>query len=230
MMTLRKQRGNNMEDIKTASTRLILSSAGLILFLGGWASFSDSIPIGNLGLKLTSLHVAPIILIAFWLYSWQRFFVLSRDANKPTIDALLLKGVNASELARSVFPPKLFGLPGANGIVKWGWPHAEIPREAPHNHILYKRMFYKRLFMFQYFGNDVNDNGLYVHFGPVAVNINNGVVTPLSRGYWKCIWFEIKVLVPRIFDTSIIGFHYFPHIFAWIAFAYIFIWGLGLMI
>ncbi|HID9646541.1 TPA: hypothetical protein ACXI3D_004982 [Serratia marcescens] len=219
-----------MEDIKAASTRLILSSAGLILFLGGWASFADSIPIGNLGLKLTSLHVAPIILIAFWLFSWQRFFVLSRDSNKPTIDDLMLKNVNTSKLVYSIFQPALFGLPDAKGIAKWGWAHAEIPNKAPHDHIFYKRTFFKRLFMFQYFGNDVNDQALFVHFGPAAPDVNNGAVTPIKLRYWKCILFEIKVLAPRFFDTPIIGFHYFPHIFAWIAFAYICIWSLGLVI
>lgn len=221
-----------MEDIKAASTRLILSSAGLILFLGGWASFSDSIPIGNLGLKLTSLHVAPIILIAFWAFSWQRFFVLSRETNKSLIDDLVRKKINDSNFVYSVFPPKLYGLPfpDINSISKWGWPHAEIAKEAPDAYVFYKRMFAKRLFMFKYFGLDANKEGLQVHFGPVASNITNGAVTPLKFGYWKCIWLEIKVLAPRFFDTPIIGFHYFPHIFAWFAFAYICIWSLGLVI
>lgn len=218
-----------MEDIKAASTRLILSSAGLILFLGGWASFADSIPIGSLGLRITSLRIAPIILIAFWAFSWQRFFVLSRTANKPAIDDLLLKSVNASTLARSIFPPKLFGLPGAVGVHKWGWDHSEIPQAAPDNHIFYKRMFFSRLFMFHYFGNDTNDSALCVHFGPVASNINNGSVTPLKRGYWKCIWFEIKTLAPRFFDTPIIGFHYFPHFFAYVAFVCLLVWCFGLV-
>lgn len=219
-----------MEDIKAASTRLILSSAGLILFLGGWASFADTIPIGNLGLKLTSLHIAPIILIAFWAFSWQRFFVLSREANKSSIDDLILKKINDSEFVYSAFPPKSFGLNNVKWIHKWGWTHAEIPQNVPDNYVFYKRMFAKRLFMFQYHGLDVNNEGLHIHFGPVASNINNGAITPLKLGYWKCIYFEIKTLVPRFFDTPVVGFHYFPHIFAWVAFTYICIWNLSLVI
>ncbi|CAI1709162.1 Uncharacterised protein [Serratia quinivorans] len=224
MMTLRKQRVNNMEDIKTASTRLILSSAGLILFLGGWASFAESIPIGNLGLKLTSLHVAPIILIAFWLFSWQRFFVLARQSNKPAIDQMIVDKVNSSKLILSVFPPKSFNLPGQVSKHKWGWPHESVPKAAPHDYVSYKRERFKRRFMFQYFGNDSNEEARYVHFGPVASNIKDGDLIPFNTGYWKCIWFELRTLAPRFFDNPIIGFHYFPHIFAWAAFFYVCIW------
>ncbi|MCH4197523.1 MAG: hypothetical protein LKJ78_21625 [Serratia liquefaciens] len=213
-----------MEDIKAASTRLILSSAGLILFLGGWASFADSIPLGNLGLKLTSLYVAPIILIAFWLFSWQRFFVLARQSNKPSIDQMIVDRVNSSKLVKSVFPPKSFNFPGAVGIYKWAWHHESILRSAPSDYVSYKRERFKRRFMFHYLGNDSNDTAINVHFGPVATNIKNGDITPLTIGYWKCIWFEIRTLAPRFFDTPIIGFHYFPHIFAWAAFIYVCIW------
>lgn len=217
-----------MEDIKTASTRLILSSTGLILFLGGWASFADTIPVGSLGLKLTSLHIAPIILIAFWAFSWQRFFVLSLTTNKPKIDAIVLDKVNETKrLARAIFPPETVGIYGASGIVKWNWHHPEVSNESPFDHIVYKRLFGKRLFMFYYIGNDINNESLHVHIGPVPADMKNGVVTPLHRKYWKCIWFEIQTLVPRFFDTPIIGFHYFPHIFAWATLFYMLTWGVN---
>ena len=64
--------------------------------------------------------------------------------------------------------------------------------------------------MFHYFGNDTNDSALCVHFGPVASNINNGSVTPLKRGYWKCIWFEIKTLAPRFLIPLSSGFTISP--------------------
>ncbi len=215
-----------MEDIKTASTRLILSSAGLVLFLGGWASFADSIPIGSLGLKLTSLHVAPIILVAYWLFSWQRFFVLARQTNKPEIDQMIADKVNLSKLVLSVFPPKSFNLSGTIEIHKW----ASLNERYRQDYVTYKRERLKRRFMFQYHGDDQHDAKPYVSFGTKASNINDGNLSPFNHRYWKCIFFEIKVLVPRFFDTPIIGFHYFPHIFAWIAFAYICIWSLGLVI
>lgn len=55
---------------------------------------------------------------------------------------------------------------------------------------------------------------MFVHFGPAASNIQNGTFTPLSRGYWKCIWFEMKFLLLRLFDTPVIGLHYIPHLVA----------------
>lgn len=57
---------------------------------------------------------------------------------------------------------------------------------------------------------------MYVHFGPKASNIKNGSLTPLNLGYWKCLLFEAKFLVVRLFDTPMIGQHYMPHTFAWI--------------
>lgn len=218
-----------MEDIKTASTRLILSSIGLILFLGGWASFAETIPLDNLGLRLNSLHIAPIILIAFWAFSWQRFFVLSHVANKPIIDNLILKKVNeTNSLPRKIFPSESFGIQGGASIAKWAWPHPEIPRDAPFNHVFYKRMLGKRLFMFYYRGVDENGEDLYINIGCILTSEKmKGVVTPLQLKYWKCIWFEIQTLVPRFFDTPIIGFHYFPHIFAWATLFYMLTWGVN---
>lgn len=209
-----------MEDIKAANTRLILSSTGLILFLGGWASFSDAIPISNLGLKLSSLHVAPFILVFFWLFSWQRFFVLSNQSNKPNIDQMITDNVNSSRLIFSVYPPNSFGLPGTVDIHKWGWEHKNIPQNAPADYVSYRRTFLKRCFMFQYVGYDSNGEGRYIHFGPDNPSNNNGCLTPSSLSYWKCIWFELRTLAPRFFDTSVVGFHYFPHIFAWITCIY----------
>lgn len=213
-----------MEDIKSSRNWLLLSSLTILLFSAGWASFSDSIDIGNTGLKMTAMSIAPYLLIAFWLYSWQRFYVISKHVNKPQIDSMISGKVNSSLFVFLVFPPKSFGLIAACGIGKWGWPHPEIPKPTPGNYVFYKRTIFKRTFMFNYFGNDASGDGLYVHFGPAASNIQNGSVTPLCVGYWKCIFFELKFLIVRLFDTPSVGFHYCPHILSWISLAFISMW------
>lgn len=219
-----------MEDLKTASARLVLSSVGLILLLGGWASFANEIPIGNMGLKLTSLYVAPFLLCGFWLYSWQRFFVLARHSNKPDIDKLLLSSINTAcntnqnDLIRSVFRPQNFNLKLPVMVRKWGWSSVYIPADAKADYVVYNRSLGRRDFMFCYLGNDINDNALYVHFGPKASNIQNGTLRPISLGYWKCISFELKHLINHSFKLPLIGAHYFPHIFAWSTLVYLSVW------
>lgn len=143
---------------------------------------------------------------------------------------MLVEKVNSSKLILAVFPPKSYKLPGAVDIHKWSWSHESIPQTAPHDYVSYKRERFKHRFMFYYYGNDTNDEALCVHFGPVASNIKDGDLTPSNTGYWQCIWFKTRFLALRIFDTPIIGFHYFPHIFAWVTFVYMCIWGFGQMI
>lgn len=225
-----------MEDLKTASNRLVLSSVGLILLLGGWASFADSIPVGFTGLKLTSFYVAPYLLGAFWLYSWQRYFVLSRHINRPEIDKILVQDISLSpnsfpqHIVRRVFPPHKYGYKGEVAILRWGWPHADIPNNASRDFILYKRSFLKRSFWFQYMGSDKDGNAFFTHYGDKAINICSGSVAFLSVGYWICLSYEIAKLSKRSFSLPVIGAHYFPHMFAWGCFSYITIWLIKLFI
>lgn len=219
-----------MEDLNTASKRLILSSAGLILLLGGWASFSEDIPVGITGMKVTSIYIAPWVLVFFWLYSWQRFYVLSQHNNKKEIDNIISREINksanhiADKIVRSVFPPSNFNLQSPVAVRKWGWRDAKIPLDAPADFIYYERCFLKRNFMFSYIGNDLNNQALHVHFGPQANNIKNGTFSFFSCKFWKCVAFEIKIIAPLSFKLPIIGFHYFPHIFSWGTTLYSFLW------
>jgi len=204
-----------MEDIKATRTKLIVSALCVLALFGGWATFADALPIGNFGLKITASYIFPYILVAFWLYSWQRFYVLSRHTNKPIIDALILEKITTPDLIFKLFPPRSYGLANAIAIGKWGWPDSRIPSNAKQNFVFYGRKTLSRCFMFNYLGNDFNGDALYVHFGEPASNIKNGHLTPNCASYWKCLWYEIRFLTTKFFDTPIVGFHYFPHLLSW---------------
>jgi len=210
-----------MEDIKAASTRLLICSISVMFFFGGWASFVDSFSIGNFGLKITAIYILPYLLIGLWLYSWQRFYVLSRHSNKPIIDALILERINSTNFVFKAFPHNEYGLSGAVAIGRWGWPDERIPRNSPQNFVFYGRDTLKRHFMFNYFGSDLNGDALYVHFGDSASNIKNGCFTPFRKGYWKCLWFESKFLLTKFFDTPTVGSHYIPHFVSWAVLAFL---------
>ncbi|EOC1611847.1 hypothetical protein ACI49Z_003573 [Cronobacter turicensis] len=215
-----------MEDKKAVSRLLVCSSVGLMLLLGGWASFREFIPVGVPGLKLTSLQVAPYILTAFWLFFWFRFYVLSRHEDKPEIDKLISEKINSNpnnnqhDLIRSVFPPSKYGLKIPVVVRRWAWQCEELPVSAPLHYVVYQRNFCKRLFMFNYMGNDYNDAALFVHVGHEAVNIHNGVVKLPSSGYFKCLFFEVKCLVKLSFEKPIIVSYYAPHLLAWFCLFY----------
>ncbi|HII3188677.1 hypothetical protein LCD39_06955 [Enterobacter asburiae] len=206
-----------MDKVNTVATLLIMLSLALMAIFLGIGSVSGSIPIGNSGVSLRATETFPLILLIFWLIVWQRFTVLSLHENRPTIDKLILDKINNSSLVHSVFSAKKTGFPSAYAVSKWGWNDPYIPKGAPGNYIHYERRFLARRFKFSYFGNDSTGTAKYVHFGPKASNIENGQLTPLNLGYWKCLFFEAKFLVIRLFDTPVIGQHYLPHSVALIA-------------
>ncbi|WP_196004769.1 hypothetical protein [Citrobacter freundii] len=206
-----------MDKVNTVLVLLITLSLALIAIFTGIGSVSGSIPIGNSGVSLQATKTFPLLLIIFWLFVWQRFMVLSLHENKPIIDKLILKKINQSTLVYKIFSAKKAGFPGGVGISKWGWNDGSIPHDAPGNHIHYERGFLARRFKFSYFGNDSAGAGKFIHFGPKANNIKSGTLTPLNFGYWKCLVFEVKFLLVRLFDTPVIGQHYIPHAFAWAA-------------
>ncbi|MHA1091678.1 hypothetical protein LL024_06970 [Enterobacter ludwigii] len=206
-----------MDKVNTVSILLISLSLALIAIFLGIGSVSGSIPIGNSGVSLQATKTFPFILIIFWLFVWQRFTVLSLHENRPTIDKLILDKINISDLVHSVFSAKKFGFPGAYTVCKWGWNDPSIPKGAPGNYIHYKRGLLARRFKLSFLGNDSSGAAKYVHFGPKASNIENGKFTPINLGYWKCLFFEAKFLMTRLFDTPLVGQHYLPHSFAWIA-------------
>lgn len=213
-----------MEDKKVVGVWLILSSVGMMLLFGGWASFSESIPVGMTGLKLTSLQIAPYLLTAFWLFSWQRFYVLSRHNSKAVIDSLISDNINTNnnnqqnDIIRTVFPPAAYRLKKPVVVRRWAWPSKDLPEQAPANYVVYKRLFGKRLFMFNYMGNDLGDAALFVHIGLKSHNIHEGMVKIPSLSYWKCLFFEIKTLFRLAFEQPVIGAYYFPHLMALICF------------
>lgn len=210
-----------MEDIKAARKLFFICSLSVLFFFGGWASFVDSFSIGNFGLKITAIYILPYLLIGLWLYSWYSFYVLSRQSNKPIIDALVLERINSTNFIFKAFPHNEYGLSGAVAIGKWGWPDERIPRNSAPNFVFYGRVTLKRHFMFNYFGSDLNGDALYVHFGDSAPNIKNGCLTPFSKGYWNCLWFEFKFLLTKLFDTPTIGSHYIPHFVSWAVLAFL---------
>lgn len=211
-----------MDDKKAVSRLLVGSSVGLMLLLGGWASFKDFIPVGVPGLKLTSLKIAPYLLTVFWLFFWFRFYVLSRHEDKPEIDKLISYIINVNpnnsqhDFIRSVFPPNQYGLKKPVIVRRWTSKGEELPKNAPLHYVVYRRMFCKRLFMFNYCGNDIHDTALFVYIGHKAENIRNGMMKIPSRGYFKCLYFEIKCLVKLAFEKPIIVSYYAPHFLAWL--------------
>lgn len=215
-----------MEDKKTARRSLYVFSLGLIFLMAGWATFTKEIPVGIPGLVFTSLSIAPYILAFGWLYSWQRFYVLSRHENKPEIDAIISDAINANpnnsqnDIIRKVFPPELYKLKRPVAVRRWEWECKELPKGSPRHYVIYQRLNGKRLFMFNYSGNDVNNAPLFVHIGPEAVNIKNGLVKIQSRQYWKCLFFEAEVIFKLSFEKPIIVSYYLPHLVAWCCLLY----------
>lgn len=204
-----------MDKVNTVLVLLITLSLALIAIFTGTGSVSGTIPIGSSGVSFQATKAIPLILIVLWLLLWQRFMVLSMHENKPEIDKLIQNKLNISGFVHKVFSAKKAGFPGAYGVHKWGWPDPKIPQTAAGNYVHYERGLLARRFKFSFFGNDSTGNGMFVHFGPKASNIKNGTLTPLNLSYWKCLLFETKFLVIRLFDIPSVGQHYIPHVISW---------------
>lgn len=204
-----------MDKVNTVLVLLITLSLALIALFTGAGSVSGTIPIGSSGVSFQAPKAIPLILTGIWLLLWQRFMVLSMHENKPEIDELIQNKLNASGFVHKVFSAKKAGFPGVYGVSKWGWNDPKIPQAAAGNYVHYERGLLARRFKFSYFGNDSTGGGMFVHFGPKASNIKNGTMTPLNFGYWKCLLFEMKLLMIRLFDTPSVGQHYIPHVIAW---------------
>ena len=204
-----------MDKVNTVLVFLITLSLALIALFTGTGSVSGSIPIGSSGVSFQAPKALPLILMVIWLLLWQRFMVLSMHENKPEIDKLIQTQLNASGFVNKAFSAKKVGFPGAYGVSKWGWNDPKISQAAAANYVHYERGLLARKFKFSYFGNDCTGKGLYIHFGPKASNIQNGTLNPLNLGYWKCLLFEMKFIMIRLFDTPLVGQHYMPHIIAW---------------
>ncbi|ELY2909316.1 hypothetical protein ACU9D5_003330 [Cronobacter dublinensis] len=209
-----------MDDIKTARRFLYVSSGLLISITAGWATFTKEIPVGIPGIVFTSLSIAPYILALSWLYCWQRFYVLSRHENKPEIDTIISDAINVNpnnsqnDIIRKVFPPESYGLKKPVVVRRWDFEYKGLST-LPLHHVIYQRLSGKRLFMFNYMGNDINDAPLFVHFGPERINIKNGLVRIWSTQYWKCLSFEAKTILGFSFEKPIIVAYYLPHLLAW---------------
>lgn len=212
-----------MDKVNTILVLLITLSLALIALFTGTGSVSGTLPIGSTGVTFQAPKAIPLILTVIWLLLWQRFMVLSMHENKPEIDKLITNKLNASGFVSRVFSPKTAGFPGTYGVCKWPWPDVKIPQTAAGNYVHYERGLLARRFKFSYFGNDSTGEGMFVHFGPKTSNIINGTLTPLNLGYWKCLLFEMKYLIIRLFDTPSVGQHYIPHVIAWAAALTIFI-------
>jgi len=206
-----------MEDINKSRMFLILLSCAVIFVYCGLATLSDTPFPSIIGLKIRYIAL-PAIITVVWLFSWQRFFVLSLNADKSKIDELILAEVNKNNINYKIFPPKNYGLGKITTVVKWSMPDARIPREAVHNYIYYGRTLLKRTFMFSYLGSLENGDASYVHFAEKKANIFSGILTPLSFKYWSCLFFEIKFLFCKSFLIPVVGAYYFPHILSWAAF------------
>lgn len=212
-----------MDKVNTVLVLLITLSLALIALFTGTGSVSGAIPIGSTGVSFQAPKAIPLILTVIWLLLWQRFMVLSLHENKPEIDKLIQNKLNASGFVHKVFSAKKVGFPGAYGVSKWAWADPKIPQTVAGNYVHYERGLLARKFKFSFFGNDSTGGGMFVHFGPKASNIKNGTLTPLNLGYWKCLLFEMKFLVIRLFDTPSVGQHYIPHVIAWATVLTIFI-------
>lgn len=204
-----------MDKVNTVLVFLITSSLALIALFTGTGSVSDTIAIGGSGVSFQTPKAVPLILTVVWILLWQRFMVLSLHENKPEIDKLIQNKLNASGFVHKAFSAKKAGFPGAYGVNKWAWADPKIPQAAAGDYVHYERGLLARRFKFSYFGNDSTGGGMFVHFGPKASNIKNGMLTPINLGYWKCLLFEVKFLIIRLFDTPSVGQHYIPHVVAW---------------
>ncbi|WP_423732328.1 hypothetical protein [Hafnia paralvei] len=204
-----------MDKVNTVLVLLITLSLALIALFTGTGSVSDTIAIGGSGVSFQTPKAVPLILTVVWLLLWQRFMVLSLHENKPEIDRLIQTKLNTSGFVHKAFSAKKAGFTGAYGVKKWAWADPKIPQAAAGNYVHYERGLLARRFKFSYFGNDSTGGGMFVHFGPKANNIKNGTLTPFNLGYWKCLLFEVKFLIIRLFDTPSVGQHYIPHVVAW---------------
>lgn len=204
-----------MDKVNTVLVLLITLSLALIALFTGTGSISETIAIGGSGVSFQTPKAVPLILTVVWLLLWQRFMVLSLHENKPEIDKLIQNKLNTSGFVHKAFSAKKAGFPGAYAVNKWPWADPKIPHAAGAKYVHYERGLLARRFKFSYFGNDSSGGGMFVHFGPKASNIKNGTLTPLNMGYWKCLLFEFKFLVIRLFDTPAVGQHYIPHVVAW---------------
>lgn len=204
-----------MDKVNTVLVLLIMLSLALIALFTGTGSVSDTLPIGSSGVSFQAPKAIPLILTVIWLLLWHRFMVLSLHENKPVIDKLIQGKLNTSGFVHKAFSAKKAGFPGVYGVCKWPWKDPNIPSSASANYVHYERGLLSRRFKFSYFGNDSSGGGMFVHFGPKASNIKNGTLTPFNFGYWKCLFFEMKFLVIRLFDTPSVGQHYIPHVIAW---------------
>ena len=213
-----------MDDLDKSRTNLMVSSVIVILFFGGLATFGERIELPFLGIQIKNSKVFPVVLLALWLYFWQRFTSLSYQKHAAEMQSTLRDEFNKKQLVRKLFLPAEYKLPEDCEVAFRPWLQASDQPGTTFSPVIYKRFFLARVIELSYIGTE-----LHVHFidqkskewGP---HVERARVSFPSGRYMKCLWYEILYFTSNFQQNPMVVPYFFPRLLALAAATSIAVW------